>query len=273
MLVDMYRVYDYALTETQVRDSVSQYGMYGTSRPVAPPTNVTLPWPETDESRGAAAAVRGKPAPVFNAWFPTNPITQVVSPLGLSYPWVEFDPADSPADRALHRGLIQLNGDPECYIDVNTNSGPNSCGVVAPIIGGRGSGSGETMGWSFELVFKVTTMTSWVKLFNFGNGPELNNIILGVDGTDSSTMAFEVFDREQTAWPHGFAEVFQPELNRWYHVVLTIAPTLNTTSGAGVWYFYVNGNKLAYSDAILPGTSFTPIQGASYPKAVFRRNS
>jgi len=270
MLLDMYRVYDYAFTEAQVRASVEQYGMYGRTLPPSPITNVSLEWDATDESRAAAAAVSR--APVFNAYFPVNPTTRV-SPQGLAYTWLPSDPTDSANDQLKHRGIVQLTGDSNCYVDVTTNAGPNSAGVVLPIIGGPGSGTGDRAGWSFELVFKVQVMTSWVKLFNFGNGPEVNNIILGVDGTDSSTMSFEMFDRTRTMWPHGFAEVFQPELNKWYHLVVEVAPTANQTTGAGVWYFYVNGRKLAYSDALWPGTSFTPIQGASYPVAIYRRNS
>jgi len=270
MVLDEFRVFDYALSQAQVRASATQYGLYGSSKPVVPANNVTLAFPPTEESMAAALLVSKQP--VFNAWFGTNPSTMVRSPNGFEYEYLDEDTTDSGVDRTKHRGLVRLSGAASSYIDVTTNFGPNSCGVVLPVVGGAGSGTGASRGWTFELVFKLKTMASWAKLFNFGNGPEINNILCGVDGTDSSTMNFEIFDTRQTAWPHGFAEVFKPSLNTWYHVVVLVSP-VNMTAGSANWQFWVNGNLLNWSDGITKGMSFTAVQGANYPVAVPRQFS
>jgi len=268
MMLDMVRIHDYALTQAQIRSSATQYGQYGVVRPA---TNTTLPFPATTESTTAAGIVTRQP--VFNAWFGSNPTSLVQSPNNqLDYTWAEFDTTDSQADQQKHRGIVKFSGAATSYIDLNTNTGPNSAGVVLPVLGGPGSGVGPEQGWSFETVFKVTRMNGWAKLFNAGNGPDVGNIAIGVDGSDVATMYVDVFDRDRTEFPHGLAELFQPQLGKWYHVVWQIAP-VNMTAGSAVYYFYVNGKLLAYTNEIMPGSAFTPAQGAAYPAAIRRRNS
>lgn len=165
MIVDMIRIHDYCLNQNQVRAEAMQYGLYGSSRPVTRPTNETLRFDPTTESTTAQSAVIRQP--VFNAWFGTNPSTQVGT---TNYLWVESDPDDTPADRALHRGVVKFTGAATSFLDLNTNYGPNSCGVVLPMIGGPGAGAARdgTQGWTFEIVFKITRMDSWAKLISFG---------------------------------------------------------------------------------------------------------
>jgi hypothetical protein len=263
MILDMVRVHDYCLTQTQVRAEAAQYGLYGPNRPVPVATNVTLPMDDTPESIAARAAVTRQP--VFNAWFGTNPLSKVSPNAPLNYQWLDSDPDDTAADRAAHRGIVKLTNLPTSFIDLTTNRGPNSCGVVLPTIGGAGSGTGASQGWTLEIVFKITRMDSWAKLFSLGRGPELATINFGVDGTDRTTMNFEVFDREQTKWPHGFTEFWQPTLGKWYHAVMQIAP-VNMTEGSAMWYFYVNGVLLANSELLYPRAAYTPVQGAAYPR-------
>lgn len=265
MMVDMVRIYDYAMTDAQARASANLY-----FAPM-PATNTTLQFPQTDESNRAAAIVSRQP--VFNAWFGSNPTTLVNTPTGsLNYQWMDFDPSDSPADQAKHRGVVKFSGSATSYIDLNTNIGPNSCGVVLPDIGGAGWGTGSSQGWTFEIVFKVSQMSGWAKLFDFGNGVDVGNIVIGIEGTDSTTMYADVYDINQLEYPHGLAELFTPQVNKWYHVVWQIAPA-NMTAGSAYYYYWVNGQQLAYTDKIKSGTAYTPVQGAALPALIHRRYS
>jgi len=261
MLVDMFRVHTSALSIEQVRGSASAYGLYG-SGPVNPPTNENLPQPETDESRAVMAIVGD--APVFNAYFGTNP-TQAVGVTELEWQWIAED--SDPA----HKGIARIGQRPEGqvpkFIDVTTNRGPNSCGQVLPVIGGPSSKTGAEAGWTFEAVFKITSRVGWAKLFDFSAGSENDNIVFGIDGNDLETMAFEVWNNgAQENWSKGSSEVFLVELNKWYHVTIMVEP-VDMLAGSANWYFYVNGHLMAYADAITRGTSFTPLQGAAYPQA------
>jgi len=175
MELDMFRVYDYALTQAQVRGEATAYGLYGPNVPVDSSWNVTYAFPGTPESQGVSTRVSRQP--VMNAWFGTNPTEATRSTnVGLNYNWLEFDPNDSGIDQQKHRGLVRLTGNPESYIDLATALGPNSCGVVLPIVGGPGfgtmtptsTGNGIGQGWTFETVFKILRADNWAKIFNFG---------------------------------------------------------------------------------------------------------
>jgi len=266
MLVDMVRIHQSALTLAQVRGTAQAYGLYGET-PGVPPTDVSLPQADTDESRAVAAIVGT--APVFNAFFGTNP-TSAVQVTALEWEWVEFHSADDAAQRAFHKGLARVGqrpeGQPAKYIDVTTNIGPNSCGQVLPRIGGPSSKSGAENGWTFEIVFKLTERIAWSKIFDFGAGSGQDNIVFGVDGDDVDTLAFEVWnDGPQAAYGKASSEVMPAQLNTWYHVVIMVEP-VNAALGSANWYFYVNGGLLAYANAIVTGTSFTSLQGAGYPQ-------
>jgi len=269
MELDMFRVYDYALTQAQVRGEAAAYGLYGPNVPVDPSWNVTFNFPADTESQGAASKVSRQP--VMNAWFGTDPtVATRSSSVGLNYVWMQIDPSDNGIDQQRHKGLIRLTGAPTSYIDLATSLGPNSCGVVLPIVGGPGYGTGSNgfgQGWTFEVVFKILGADNWAKIFNFGNGPEIDNIILGWDGADVGALAFENWNSPaKPAYPHGMAGVFEPKLGKWYHVVIVVEP-VDLTAGSANWIFYVNGQRYDYSTQITPGKSFTPIQGGSYPFA------
>ena len=80
---------------------------------------------------------------------------------------------------------------------MNTATGANSAGVVLPMIGGAGSGTGATQGWSVDLVVKLTVSGGWSKLIDFGDGPfpsstspsgytTLNDLTITWDGNDNN---------------------------------------------------------------------------------------
>jgi len=57
---------------------------------------------------------------------------------------------------------------------------------------------------------------SFLFFFLVGNGPEVDNIILGWDGADVGALAFENWNNpSKPQFPHGMAGVFEPKLNTW----------------------------------------------------------
>jgi hypothetical protein len=115
-------------------------------------------------------ALAGGNPPVFNANFSSNPA--LLSSIGsTNYIWAAYDNNDTSANQQLHQGLAVLNGGPLSWINISTTTGPNSCGLQIPTIGGPSS-STTSPGWSFEFVWKPTGQTNtWAKLLDLGNGP------------------------------------------------------------------------------------------------------
>jgi hypothetical protein len=149
---DAFRVWDRALTSTQVLGLANQYGI-GISGDSGVPT-----------------ALAGGKLPLFNANFSSNPA--LLSSIGsTNYIWAAYDNNDTSANQQLHQGLAVLNGGPLSWINISTTTGPNSCGLQIPTIGGPSS-STTSPGWSFEFVWKPTGQTNtWAKLLDLGNGP------------------------------------------------------------------------------------------------------
>ena len=69
--------------------------------------------------------------------------------------------------------MVLLDGTNPSYINLQQSSGPNSAGLVVPLIGTAGSGTGSSQGLSFEVVFKLTSQLSNFessKVFSLGQG-------------------------------------------------------------------------------------------------------
>ena len=270
---DAVRVYDQALTAQQVQSMANQYGLQS-----------------NENSRVLAALGAGAKAPVFNAWFPVNP-TSVVGVSTLNYAWYASDPSDNSTVAASHQGVVSLSGAPSQYIDVGTATGANSCGVVLPQpIGGPGSGSGATQGWSVDMVVKLTTASGgWAKLIDFGDGPfnnsaggypTINDLTITWDGNENNEngrmegLAVQQLSSAPpvTNYNFGVVPIIKPVLNQWYHIAL-VMQAVNVSAASATWYVYVNGALLPYSTNLQPGASLTAFQGANLPLPVIRNQS
>ena len=168
--------------------------------------------------------------------------------------------------------MLTLNGNSNAYVDLSMTTGANSIGAALPPVGGAGSGSGATLGWTFEIVCKPTAYTSWAKLIMIGDGSASNDVVLGWDGNDYGKWSFENWNGGQSQ----FTEVLQRvNLSQWYHVVIALqtVPTAPGTTAAnplGNWMIYVNGQLVNDSHYLVPSTTMTYIQGASVPNPVTR---
>ena len=173
---DAFRIWDRALTQTQVLALANQYGIG------LPPTGAT-----GGGDFGLAGALLGGALPVFNANFSVNPTSLPGVGSTTNYGWTAFDGTDTSANQQLHQGLAVLNGGPLSWINVSTTTGPNSCGLQIPTIGGPSS-STTAPGWSFEFVWKPTGQTNtWAKLLDLGNGPVSGSQNWSVGETEPDT--------------------------------------------------------------------------------------
>src|SRR6201999_2651480 len=108
------------------------------------------------------------------------------------------------------------------FIDLHTNAGPNSVGMVLPIIGLPGSGTGATQGMSVEVVMKVPvlpTNTYRAKIFDWGQGASTDSFDLSFD---NNGVAFCM--ENQNNWPnadtYALADFYlSPAAATWYHIV------------------------------------------------------
>ena len=209
-------------------------------------------------------------APFFSATFLQNP---AVANAATGYAWTATDLSDnSTSNTQLHAGVITLNGNSNSYVDLSLTSGAQSIGQALAPIGGPGFGTGASQGWCFEVVAKPLATTTWAKLVMIGDGSSSNDVILGWDGSDYGKWSFE-------NWNGGlqtFTEVLrQPVVGQWYHVVICLAPVYNATGSTAAnplanWMIYVNGQLVNNSHYLVPSTTMTYIQGASYPNPVTR---
>lgn len=179
---DAFRVYNYLLDSGTVQRLATAYGCYAAfSFPQS------YAFSTTSETTLAMAVPGITKAPVFNAAFGENPAFAVgVNASNLNYQWYPTDPYDPPSQQSFHSGVVRLNGSDSSYVDLGTPYGPNSCGLVMPVIGGAGSGnmSAGTQGTTFELVFKVNQVLSWSKIVDIGTGGNLDSMAISWDGND-----------------------------------------------------------------------------------------
>ena len=244
--VDALRIYDYTLTQAQVTALANAYQLN-----IVQPTQTSYAFATSSETTQARALV--PIAPIFNAVFSVNPNTAT----GISstaYTWLAADPADSPAAQQLHPGVIQLNGSPASYVNLQLATGPNSIGQVVPIVGLPGSGggtSGQAQGLSFEMTFKLPSAINSTyqssKLFDLGQG-----------GTETIDMAAQSSGSLQLEMQNNFANGveansyaatytaqggFLGNNNAWNHVVWVLSnPNLANYSAS--WTIYINGTAV-----------------------------
>ena len=274
---DAVRIYDYAVSAQMVGQLAAMYGLNtGVAAPVTytPPSPINFP-AAAEDTKVAAIVPR---LAVLNCSFNSNP-AGVVTTGALNYQWAQQDPSDTPANQALHQGVVILSGSTAgtSFIDVSTNTGPNSAGCVMPTM--SSSYPGLPQGWTFEFVVKFgTTAGGWSKLLDLGNGAGVDDLTVTWFGNDAGRLLVEQYNNA-SVYPltqHGEMEFGQaPKAGVWYHIVVGMAPASSAAQGAGAanWYIWINGQQLNWADALSPGAAFTPSQGANYPLGVPRQQS
>ena len=193
----------------------------------------------------------------FSANFSTDP-AMVADP---SYQWLPSDPSDNAAEQLAHQGIIVLDGSNpvDQYVDLGLASGRASV-TTQPIrtFGGLGTGalSDNSLGWSFEIVFKSYAQTTWAKAFDFSNnagefggswdvqfGWQSNQQFYSVNLFYNETMQDELFDATRFPFP----------LNTWTSFIWVIQYDGSDTNYQQPGYdyasyiTYTNGQQTIYS--------------------------
>jgi hypothetical protein len=183
-----------------------------------------------------------------------------------SYLWMPYDPADSPADQALHQGLVYLGGQDGQYVDLNMVAGPNSVGQVSPILFGATTVTAAAKGWSVELVFKPLQQTEWGKFVIFASGAYIDALYLG---WQYYYDILEIFEYSNYAAEPAFAGnaidvVDYAQLGSWYHVALVMQPHVQDihVSLNATFTVYVNGQQVYCQD-----------EGVNMPLPIYRQDS
>ena len=260
-LVDSFRIYNYALVQSQV-SSLFQSAMGGCtttfattySTPASLLPNIVLPTSSTP------------PTPAYALDFGLDPTA--VAPAG--YQWLAFDQDDVQCGlQNTHKGIVLLSDATQTsetdnvgqftYIDLgatatnnavmpsaSTPPGPMSQTLIGTTTGTVAAG---TAGFSLEVTFKPILGTQWSKLIDFGStrtnggGNCANDIVFGWDNTNT-VYQLEVCDPNNNGWQ--IAAVGGESFNtgggfvngNWYHAVI-VFQTL--PSGMSDWYVYING--------------------------------
>ena len=268
---DAFRIWNRALSSSQVSQLANAYGL-----------NVQPVTGGGGDAGLASALGAGAKMPVFNANFSVNPTS--ISGVGssLNYGWAATDSSDTSANQQLHQGVAILSGTGNSFINLSTLTGPQSCGQLLPLLGGASSGTGATVGWSFEFVFKPTGNTNtWAKLVDFGDGsssgyyPSSNNDwTLGFDGSDLTQFLLETYNAGALTpnFTHGWVQMETLQVGTWYHI--TVVQTPVGSLGGANWYVYVNGALLQLgcrpSTAATPVTVTPTLRAPTYPQPIFR---
>ena len=141
----------------------------------------------------AVLSAAGVAPPVFELNFTSDPIAYLDTEYLSDYrwSWAANSSTDSEALQRLHQGLAVLDGSETAFIDLTTATGPHSADTVMPMIGGPGSGRGETEGWTIEIIFQPQQVDDWAQLLYFGTGEAGNDIQLGWYGEQEGRMVFQ----------------------------------------------------------------------------------
>jgi hypothetical protein len=267
--LDAFRVYDYVLDPATVASLAGAYGLLAT--PPAPQTSFTFPV----STESAAMLLVVPTPPILDLDFSVNPAGLVPGIDTTTYLWEALDASDPAALQNLHQGLVQFNG--SNYIDLSTTTGPTSCGVLLPLFGLPGSGSGDAQGLSIEIVFKLPLSSGnggGDKLFDFGQGGsetvdlayqtgplqlQLEQQNQVAPGTDAGYVSNWIGNGNGVSFSTGV----------WYHFVWTWS-NVSLTAYTANWNAYVNGNlstNSPFTNAVFPPPVVRPIAllaGAAY---------
>ena len=261
-LIDTFRIYDRALTQSQIY-TLYQGEMGGCPVPTsAAPSNVVtapniLPRPTTPTT---------VPTPFWGLTFDRNPCAAGST---CNYAWERVSPLDDASQQTLHNGILRINMDGATtqFADLGVTSGPQAVSTTAlPMIGGLPATSNP--GWTFEFVLKPGAPLNWAKVLDIGSTRSANNmaqcnndIVLGWDG-GTTQWQFDTCDSAGREYQTG--DAFGIVSSAWHHLVAVIAPANipnNPNSGLANYFTYIDG-KLYTAEANYP-----------FPQAVTRQNA
>ena len=200
--------------------------------------------------------------PVYELTFSSDPRLIQQPNYDYTYSWTDRDPRDTSDVMKFHDGFLNLTGNQ--YIDLQMRFGASSVGVAPPpIIGGMSGGNGTLdEGWSFEILFKPSAPELHAKLFDFGNGPWVDNIIIGYE-QGTPLLQFEV-NREG----HWVMPIVNPlVVGKWYHIIVVMRPMLPRVGGQWRW-----ANVSTYIDGVA-GPTRGMGDNFPWPAAVHRNHS
>ena len=145
-----------------------------------------------------------------------------------TYRWEEFDPRDQGLNAtSYHNGYLVFEQDQ--WVNLTATTGPHTIGTTLPeLLFSPAAGSGQIIqpasplnyGWSIELLVKLDTVENNTNIFDFGNGPNSDNVLLGYSGLQSQ-LVFQIIRPnpvESTAMP----VVTNTVLGRWYHILIVL---------------------------------------------------
>lgn len=125
-------------------------------------------------------------------------------------------------DVKVGSGSLSLDGTPVQYVTLPPIQTANS-------------------GLTIALWFKSNNSGTWARLFDIGNGPNKDNILLAIN------------DNRLIAWtPRDSKWVSNTKINNnaWHHVAWTMSAGENNASGT--WKFYLDGSLVNSSSGVLP---------------------
>ena len=282
-VIDSVRIYDYALSPSQVYSLASLYAL--TTPPASTALNPTSYPPAGSLAPNFASIQTGAEvsiysaagisfAPVFNAPFSTNPASVVGGSTG--YSWWASDPADVATGQAkYHTGLINMPGSPSAFVDLTQVTGPTSIGQSLPILFGPSSGSGASYGWSIELVVKPLSVQTWSKFFDLGTGAYIDSVYWGwLNNNNQWEVANYITVANWLVPPsvglpgssyiqHSNILNTPPLIGSWYHVAWVMQPqstdayfTTPQASTNANWTVYINGQPVVSQ---FPGNMPIPV--------------
>jgi len=247
--IDTFRIYDRALTQAHVT-SLYQEQMGGciisfssNVGSVSTPPNIL---PRTNDAYVA---------PFYSLNFATDP-RDLTSGIQYKFGWQNTSSGDDNSLRALHRGMVTLDGEAQ-WIDMGATSGPTSASRTAlPTIGGGDAG------WTFEIIMKPGATENWGKLIDIGSergsnpGACKNDIAMG---WAASNLQWQFLTCDDAGHEHQTGDAFgNIQAGTWYHLVTVITPR---SSQLANYFTYVNG------------VLYTVESNFLYPQAVRRENA
>ena len=198
--------------------------------------------------------------PHFDLAFDSDPRWWLGGTAGqYTYGWQDFDPRDALSNQTrFHSGHLVLTGASRelSYVNLSALTGYSSIGLALPRIGGAQSSglAGTEVGWTFELVVKLSTVGKWAKLLDWGSpaapGWPLDNIVVGYLG-ESSTLEFRVWNSLKGNDASTYVNITAVQLDRWYHIVVVVQLLGDPLSYDAKYEAFVDGqltntNGMAY---------------------------
>ena len=168
---------------------------------------------------------------------------------GTSYGWLANDGAHT-GGSGNAVGVATFDGRSNW---INMLQWPDDAGTQFPQVIG-----GDSM--AFEAWVKFTSLsTTWARIFDLGNGPEQDNILMGQDA-NSQLLTFHLYRPNSTESNSYLSSVTSMNTNEWLHVVASVEdlsdwPCLGVSENAAnatYMTIHINGRLVAQRRGLLP---------------------